>query len=45
MWILATLFLVLTISSQSNNHSDKYGSIGGFLTGFLLSLAIVPPMQ
>ncbi|CAD8141270.1 unnamed protein product [Paramecium octaurelia] len=45
MWILLTFVLVITLSAINTNHNDKYGQIGGFITGFFLSLAIVPPMN
>ncbi|CAD8058276.1 unnamed protein product [Paramecium sonneborni] len=45
MWILLTFGLVITLSAINTNHNDKYAQIGGFITGFFLSLAIVTPMN
>lgn len=45
MWVIVTFLLILILSSTNGvNHYDKYGSIGGLITGFFLCLAIVPPI-
>lgn len=45
MWVLITFLLILILSSTNGvDHYDKYGSIGGLITGFFLCLAIVPPI-
>ncbi|CAD8060156.1 unnamed protein product [Paramecium sonneborni] len=43
--ILLIFLIVMTLQGENSYHNDKYGQIGGLITGISLSLAIVPPMD